>query len=164
MSLAILSSSIKGSLRSSARVAAVAKPSSAWTSRFYSTENNNTTETKDNKDATAAAGSTEEKTDKDAKSAHEEALAAKDKQLAEVKVKIVTPTTTATTHHHNGSYHEGQGRAQPCGALALASASSVVLLSKGVREDMRRKEKSRDKKLVSSILTGFFLSLLFSIP
>ncbi|KAF9377142.1 Mitochondrial matrix cochaperone [Podila verticillata] len=89
MSLAILSSSIKGSLRSSARVAAVAKPSSAWTSRFYSTENNNTTETKDNKDATAAAGSTEEKTDKDAKSAHEEALAAKDKQLAEVKDRLL---------------------------------------------------------------------------
>ncbi|KAF9379111.1 Mitochondrial matrix cochaperone [Podila verticillata] len=89
MSLAILSSSIKGSLRSSARVAAVAKPSSAWTSRFYSTENNNTTETKDNKDATAAAGPTEEKTDKDAKSAHEEALAAKDKQLAEVKDRLL---------------------------------------------------------------------------
>ncbi|KAG0340594.1 Mitochondrial matrix cochaperone [Podila horticola] len=87
MSLAILSSSIKGSLRSSARVAAVAKPSSAWTSRFYSTENNNT-ENKDNKEA-APAGSTEEKPDQDAKSAQEEALAAKDKQLAEVKDRLL---------------------------------------------------------------------------
>lgn len=84
MSLAILSSSIKGSLRTSARIAAVAKPSSAWTSRFYSTETNNT-ENKDTKDTAPAAGS-EEKTEKDAKSADEEALAAKDKQLAEVKV------------------------------------------------------------------------------
>ncbi|KAF9318423.1 Mitochondrial matrix cochaperone [Podila horticola] len=87
MSLAILSSSIKGSLRSSARVAAVAKPSSAWTSRFYSTENNNT-ENKDNKEA-APAGSAEEKPDQDAKSAQEEALAAKDKQLAEVKDRLL---------------------------------------------------------------------------
>ncbi|KAG0040808.1 Mitochondrial matrix cochaperone [Podila clonocystis] len=87
MSLAILSSSIKGSLRTSARVAAVAKPSSAWTSRFYSTENNNT-ENKDTKDAAPAAGA-EEKTETDAKATHEEALAAKDKQLAEVKDRLL---------------------------------------------------------------------------
>ncbi|KAG0352728.1 Mitochondrial matrix cochaperone [Podila minutissima] len=87
MSLAILSSSIKGSLRTSARIAAVAKPSSAWTSRFYSTETNNT-ENKDTKDTAPAAGS-EEKTEKDAKSADEEALAAKDKQLAEVKDRLL---------------------------------------------------------------------------
>ncbi|KAF9429925.1 Mitochondrial matrix cochaperone [Podila epigama] len=92
MSLAILSSSIKGSLRTSARVAAIAKPSSAWTSRFYTTSGDKkqeSTPTPESTEAAAAAEAGAEKTDDKSADAHAEALAAKDKQLAEVKDRLL---------------------------------------------------------------------------
>lgn len=107
MSLSILSSSLKGSVLKAVRVSAAtsaARPVSVWTSRLYSTESNNTNgkENKDNTDnkdgqETAAsasqdtAGSGSASTDastsaENPKSPQEEALAAKDKQIAEIKV------------------------------------------------------------------------------
>lgn len=103
MSLSILSSSLKGSLVKAARVSAAvstSRPAAVWTSRFYSTEQNNTDNKDKKEDAapqdTTATESAEQKDD--AKSPHEEALAAKDKQFAEIKVKekrhpIVTSIT-----------------------------------------------------------------------
>ncbi|KAG0380623.1 Mitochondrial matrix cochaperone [Mortierella sp. AD032] len=94
MSLAILSSSLKSSALKSVRISSsiTSRPASAsiWSQRFYSTEN------KDNKD-TAAAGQEaaaepagEAKTEEEQKNtAHQEALAAKDKQLAEVKDRLL---------------------------------------------------------------------------
>ncbi|KAF9926152.1 Mitochondrial matrix cochaperone [Linnemannia zychae] len=99
MSLAIFSSSLKSSALKSARVSSIAaatsRPSAIWSQRFYSTENN---DNKDNKEAAPAAaqegaaaaqeaapaGETEQK-----KSPQEEALAAKDKQLAECKDRLL---------------------------------------------------------------------------
>ncbi|KAK3824732.1 MAG: co-chaperone GrpE [Benniella sp.] len=97
MSLSILSSSLKGSVLKTVRVSAAtsaARPASVWTARLYSTENNSNgkdnKENKENKeDAPAsqdAAGSTDAGP---AKSAQEEALAAKDKQIAEIKDRLL---------------------------------------------------------------------------
>lgn len=91
MSLAIFSSSLKSSAFKTARVATTitSRPSSAiWSQRFYSTENK---ENKDDKEAAPAqeaapAGEATEAAGEQKNTAHEEALAAKDKQLAEVKV------------------------------------------------------------------------------
>ena len=97
---------IKSSILKTVRVAAVtsvsARPaasSSLWATRFYSTENNNNN--KDTKDETTSSSPASAQTGSDAKadapstgsaeksekSVQEEALAAKDKQLLEVKVK-----------------------------------------------------------------------------
>ncbi|KAF9908431.1 Mitochondrial matrix cochaperone [Lobosporangium transversale] len=113
MSLSILSSSLKGSVlkavRLSAATSTVARPASVWTSRLYSTEqsgnnnnssnndNNGNRDNKDNKEGNAAAASETESAPADAskeqtengKPAHEEALAAKDKQIAEIKDRLL---------------------------------------------------------------------------
>ncbi|KAG0013650.1 Mitochondrial matrix cochaperone [Entomortierella chlamydospora] len=100
MSLSILSSSLKGSFVKAARLSAAvstSRPATVWTSRLYSTEQNNN-DNKDNKegaatqDTTAESASAEQK--ENAKSPHEEALAAKDKQIAEIKVKNEERTLT----------------------------------------------------------------------
>ncbi|KAG0001280.1 Mitochondrial matrix cochaperone [Entomortierella chlamydospora] len=95
MSLSILSSSLKGSFVKAARLSAAvstSRPATVWTSRLYSTEQNNN-DNKDNKegaatqDTTAESASAEQK--ENAKSPHEEALAAKDKQIAEIKDRLL---------------------------------------------------------------------------
>ncbi|KAK3839226.1 MAG: co-chaperone GrpE [Linnemannia elongata] len=94
MSLAIFSSSLKSSAFKTARVATTitSRPSSAiWSQRFYSTENK---DNKDNKEAAPAqeaapAGEATEAAADQKNTAHEEALAAKDKQLAEVKDRLL---------------------------------------------------------------------------
>ncbi|KAH7057749.1 co-chaperone GrpE [Linnemannia elongata] len=94
MSLAIFSSSLKSSAFKTARVATTitSRPSSAiWSQRFYSTENK---ENKDDKEAAPAqeaapAGEVTEAAGEQKNTAHEEALAAKDKQLAEVKDRLL---------------------------------------------------------------------------
>ncbi|KAG0064717.1 Mitochondrial matrix cochaperone [Linnemannia elongata] len=94
MSLAIFSSSLKSSAFKTARVATTitSRPSSAiWSQRFYSTENK---ENKDDKEAAPAqeaapAGEATETAGEQKNTAHEEALAAKDKQLAEVKDRLL---------------------------------------------------------------------------
>ncbi|KAK5827461.1 co-chaperone GrpE [Linnemannia elongata] len=94
MSLAIFSSSLKSSAFKTARVATTitSRPSSAiWSQRFYSTENK---ENKDDKEAAPAqeaapAGEATEAAGEQKNTAHEEALAAKDKQLAEVKDRLL---------------------------------------------------------------------------
>ncbi|KAG0327971.1 Mitochondrial matrix cochaperone [Dissophora globulifera] len=107
MTLSILSSSLKGSLVRAARISAAtsaSRPASVWTSRLYSTgANNNSTGDKDNNkeaapaqdstaasdsEAAAAADASAQPAD-GAKSAHEEALAAKDKQIAECKDRLL---------------------------------------------------------------------------
>lgn len=97
MSLAILSSSLKSSALKTARVATItSRPSAIWSQRFYSTENKDN----NNKDAAAAqesattgaaAGAAGEApaAEEQKNAAHEEALAAKDKQLAEVKDRLL---------------------------------------------------------------------------
>ncbi|KAF9095654.1 Mitochondrial matrix cochaperone [Mortierella sp. AD031] len=100
MSLAIFSSSLKSSALKTARISAAittsSRPSAIWSQRFYSTENSNNN--KDNKDAAAqestgsAAASGEETAEASTEqknTALEEALAAKDKQLAEVKDRLL---------------------------------------------------------------------------
>ncbi|KAG0001481.1 Mitochondrial matrix cochaperone [Modicella reniformis] len=104
MSLSILSSSLKGSVFKAVRVSAATsatRPVSVWTSRFYSTEStSNSTEGKDkenkekndSQDTTTAAGSesaSTEQADATTKSPHEEALVAKDKQIAEIKDRLL---------------------------------------------------------------------------
>ncbi|KAF9152934.1 Mitochondrial matrix cochaperone [Linnemannia schmuckeri] len=96
MSLAIFSSSLKSSAFKTARVATTitSRPSSAiWSQRFYSTENNKD-DNKDTKEAVqegaaAPVGEATEAAAEQKNSAHEEALAAKDKQLAEVKDRLL---------------------------------------------------------------------------
>ncbi|KAG0293143.1 Mitochondrial matrix cochaperone [Linnemannia gamsii] len=96
MSLAIFSSSLKSSAFKTARVATTitSRPSSAiWSQRFYSTENKDNKDTKEAapaaeaQEGAPAAGEATEAEQK--KTAHEEALAAKDKQLAEVKDRLL---------------------------------------------------------------------------
>ncbi|KAF9434029.1 Mitochondrial matrix cochaperone [Entomortierella beljakovae] len=100
MSFSILSTSLKGSIVKAARVSAAAstsRPVAVWSSRFYSTEpNNNKEDNKDGakdgaKDTTAAAGAESPATGQteNQKSPHEEALAAKDKQIAEIKDRLL---------------------------------------------------------------------------
>ncbi|KAF9172759.1 Mitochondrial matrix cochaperone [Mortierella sp. AD011] len=95
MSLSIFSSSLKGSFVKAARLSAAVstpRPATVWTSRLYSTEQNNN-DSKDSKegaatqDTTAESASAEQK--ENAKSPHEEALAAKDKQIAEIKDRLL---------------------------------------------------------------------------
>ncbi|KAF9284807.1 Mitochondrial matrix cochaperone [Mortierella alpina] len=100
MSLSILSSSLKGSVLKTVRVAAItsaSKPSAIWTSKFYSTENSNNGTKKDEPAAgngaetgasTAEAGAPADQAD-NGKAALEEALAAKDKQLLECKDRLL---------------------------------------------------------------------------
>ncbi|KAF9950457.1 Mitochondrial matrix cochaperone [Mortierella alpina] len=100
MSLSILSSSLKGSVLKTVRVAAItsaSKPSAIWASRFYSTENNNNNTKKDEPVAgngadagasTAEAGAPVDQAD-NGKAALEEALAAKDKQLIDCKDRLL---------------------------------------------------------------------------
>ncbi|KAG0231577.1 Mitochondrial matrix cochaperone [Mortierella sp. GBA43] len=98
MSLSILSSSLKGSVfravRVSAATSATRPASSVWTSRLYST--NGDKDDKENKegasasqDTTAASGSDASAASENAKSPQEEALAAKDKQIAEIKDRLL---------------------------------------------------------------------------
>ncbi|KAF8933836.1 co-chaperone GrpE [Dissophora ornata] len=103
MSLSILSSSLKGSLLKAVRVSAAtsaSRPASVWTSKFYSTNtsnSNNSNGDKDNKETkdTTAAGAEPAATDAsaqqtdNAKAAQEEALAAKDKQIADFKDRLL---------------------------------------------------------------------------
>ncbi|KAG0195912.1 Mitochondrial matrix cochaperone [Mortierella sp. GBA30] len=102
MSLAILSSSIKNSVLKTARVSAIAsasRPSAVWSTRFYSTENNKEESAANGNGngngaeagaTTADVGSkTEASAENNGKAALEEALAAKDKQLAEVKDRLL---------------------------------------------------------------------------
>ncbi|GJJ74909.1 molecular chaperone GrpE [Entomortierella parvispora] len=96
---------IKSSILKTVRVAAVTSAptrpvAASWAARFYSTENNNK-DTKDEKtssspaaaeagsDAKTDAAPSTESAEKSEKSVHEEALAAKDKQLAEVKDRLL---------------------------------------------------------------------------
>ncbi|KAF9207813.1 Mitochondrial matrix cochaperone [Haplosporangium sp. Z 27] len=98
MSLSILSSSLKGSFVKAARVSAAvstSRPAAVWTSRFYSTEQSNS-DNKDTKDSSAAQDATTAGTEsasdeqkENAKSPQEEALAAKDKQIAEIKDRLL---------------------------------------------------------------------------
>ncbi|KAF9585563.1 Mitochondrial matrix cochaperone [Lunasporangiospora selenospora] len=99
MSLAMLSSSIKGSALKSIRVSAplraataVSRPTSVWTSRFYSTDKENGAKESESQDkatnATQAEGAEQPKQDS-TKSPQEEALAAKDKQIAEIKDRLL---------------------------------------------------------------------------
>lgn len=103
MSLAIFSSSLKSSAFKTARIATTitSRPSSAiWSQRFYSTENKDDKDTKEAapaapaQEGAPAAGEATEAEQK--KTAHEEALAAKDKQLAEVKVNTQSNRRTRT--------------------------------------------------------------------
>ncbi|KAG0045495.1 Mitochondrial matrix cochaperone [Gryganskiella cystojenkinii] len=97
---------IKGSILKTLRIAAVTSASSSstrqtsvWATRYYSTENNNDNNNKEKKDETsttqAATGSepaaekSAETAEKSEKTLHEEALAAKDKQLADVKDRLL---------------------------------------------------------------------------
>ncbi|KAG0254055.1 Mitochondrial matrix cochaperone [Mortierella polycephala] len=105
MSMSMISSSLKGSVLKAVRVSAItsasARPASIWTSRFYSTENNNNKQENStaasNGAAESAAGATtaeagasaDATAEQNGKSAQDEALAVKDKQLAEIKDRLL---------------------------------------------------------------------------
>ncbi|KAF9178490.1 Mitochondrial matrix cochaperone [Haplosporangium sp. Z 767] len=103
MSLSMISSSLKGSVLKAVRVSAItsasARPASIWTSRFYSTENNkqeNSTAASNGATESAAGATTAEAgapadatAEQNGKSAQDEALAAKDKQIAEIKDRLL---------------------------------------------------------------------------